>query len=140
MRAKGSGSIINTTSEAGFRPRPGMGVYAISKAGVNMLTQVLAQEWGQYNIRVNAIAPGAVKTRFTEEFRKDPAAVKQIEDDTALGRVAEPEEMAGAVLFLASEASSYMTGQTLVVDGGHFASVRTLLPTISQLTRDEPSS
>ena len=130
MRDKGSGNIINIASVGGVRPGIGMGVYSISKAGVIMLTQVLAQEWGQHNIRVNAIAPGTVRTKFSEALWENPAALKEREDNTALGRIAEPEEMANAALFLASEASSYMTGQTLLIDGGHFSSVRTLLSTI----------
>ncbi len=131
MRDKGGGTIINIASVDGFRPRVGLGVYSISKAGEIMLTQVLAQEWGQYNIRVNAIAPEVVRTRFSEASLKNPVAVRETENNTALGRIAEPEEIANAALFLASEASSYMTGQTLVLDGGHFSSVRTMLSTIS---------
>lgn len=131
MRDKGGGSIINISSEDGIRPGLGVGVYSISKAGVIMLTQVLAQEWGQYNIRANAIAPGVVKTRFSEALWKNPVTRGAAEDSTALGRIAEPEEIVSAALFLASDASSYMTGQTIVLDGGHFSSVRTLLSTIS---------
>ncbi|MFC2017435.1 SDR family NAD(P)-dependent oxidoreductase [Chloroflexota bacterium] len=118
MRDKGGGTIINISSVNGFRPGVGTGVYSISKAGVNMLTQVLAQEWGQYNIRVNAIAPGLVRTRLSEARWKNPAFAGEIVNNTALGRIAEPDEMVNAALFLASEASSYMTGQTLVLDGG----------------------
>ena len=131
MRDKGGGTIINISSVAGIKPDVGLGVYSISKAGVIMLTQVLAQEWGQYNIRVNAIAPGVVRTKFSELLWTDPVMVKETKKNTALGRIAEPEEIANAALFLASEASSYMTGQTLLLDGGHFSSVRTLLSTIS---------
>lgn len=131
MRDKGGGTIINISSVAGIKPDVGLGVYSISKAGVIMLTQVLAQEWGQYNIRVNAIAPGVVRTKFSELLWTDPVIAKETEKNTALGRIAEPEEIANAALFLASEVSSYMTGQTLLLDGGHFSSVRTLLSTIS---------
>lgn len=131
MKDEGGGSIVNIASVAGFRPDVGLGVYSVSKAGIIMLTKVLAQEWGQYNIRTNAIAPGIVKTRFSEALWSNPLIREKSEDNTALGRMAEPEEIVGAVLFLASEASSYMTGQTIVLDGGHFASVRSLLPGIT---------
>ena len=131
MRGHGGGSIINVSSEDGIRPWLGLGVYSISKASVIMLTEVLAQEWGQYNIRVNTIAPGIVKTRFSEALWGDSLIREKIEDSTALGRIAQPEEIVGAALFLASEASSYITGQTIVLDGGHFSSVRTLLSTIA---------
>ena len=130
MREHGSGNIINLSSVGGVRPSVGMGVYSLSKAGVIMLTQVLAQEWGQYNIRVNAIAPGTIRTRCSEALWQNPTALKEREDNTSLGRIGEPEEMANAALFLASEASSYMTGQALVIDGGHFSSVKALLSTI----------
>jgi len=130
MRDTGGGNIINISSEDGFRPGVGLGVYSISKAGVIMLTQVLAQEWGQYNIRVNAIAPGVVKTRFSQALWTNPVIAKETEDNTALGHIAEPEEMANAALFLASEASSHMTGQTIMLDGGYFASLKQLLQVI----------
>jgi len=131
MRDKGGGSIINVASADGIRPRIGAGVYSISKAAIIMLTKVLAQEWGQYNIRVNAIAPGVVRTRFSEVLWTNPLIRERTEDSTALGRIAEPEEVAGAALFLATEASSYMTGETIVLDGGHFSCVGTLLSTIT---------
>ncbi len=131
MRDKGGGSIINVSSSAGITPDVGLGVYSISKAGVIMLTQVLAQEWGQYNIRVNAIAPGVVKTKLSSLLWSTSEIREKVEDSTALGRIAEPEEMVGAVLLLASDASSYMTGQTLVLDGGHSSDVRTFLSMLS---------
>ena len=127
MREIGGGSIINVSSEDGIRPFVGLGVYSISKAGVIMLTKVLAEEWGQYNIRVNAIAPGFVRTKFSEAIWNNPLMAKEIENNTALGRIAEPEEIVNAALFLVSESSSYMTGQTITLDGGHFASVRSFL-------------
>jgi len=132
MWDKGGGSIINVASEDAFRPGVGAGVYSITKAGVVMLTQVLAQEWGQYNIRVNAIAPGIVRTRFSEALWSNPAVLELRKSNTALGRIAEPEEIVGCALFLASEASSYVTGQTILVDGGHFSSIRTLLSAITK--------
>ena len=131
MRDKGGGTIINISSIDSIQPEVGLGVYAISKAGVSMLTRVLAQEWGQYNIRVNAIGPSAVRTKLTELMEKNPVHIKTYVNNIALGRIAEPEEMVNAALFLASEASSYMTGQILVLDGGHFSSVQTMLPAIS---------
>ena len=131
MRDIGGGSIINVASVNGIRPEVGSGVYAISKAGVIMLTKILAQEWGQYNIRVNAIAPGLIKTRFSEVLWSDSAAREVNEDSIALGRIGEAEEIAGAALFLASEASSYMTGQSIIMDGGHFSRIKTFLPTIT---------
>lgn len=131
MRESGGGSIINVTSVDGIRPRIGAGCYSISKAGIIMLTQVLAQEWGQYNIRVNGIAPGVVRTRFSEALWGNRVIRERTEDSAALGRIGEPEEIGGAAVFLASEASSYMTGHTIIIDGGHFSSVRTLLSTIA---------
>lgn len=132
MREKGGGNIINVSSRHAFKPGVGLGVYSVTKAGVISLTQVLAQEWGQYNIRVNAIAPGSVKTRLAGGLLSMPALVKEEEGNTALGRLAEPEEMVNAVIFLASDASSYMTGQTITLDGGHFASVRNFLSLIAK--------
>ena len=131
MRDRGGGIIINIASEDGIQPRIGLGVYAISKAGLIMLTKVLAEEWGQYNIRVNSIAPGVVKTRLSEALWDNALLRQKIEDNVALGRIAEPKEIVGAALFLASEASSYMTGQNILLDGGAFSSVRSLLSLIS---------
>jgi len=132
MRDKGGGTIVNTASEGGIRPGLGLGAYSISKAGVIMLTQVLAQELGRYNIRVNAIAPGVIKTRLSEALWSDPIRAKETESSTALGRLAEPEEMADTVLFFASDASSYITGQTILLDGGSYASVQTMLKALDE--------
>ena len=119
MKEQGGGSIINMSSIEGVRPQveSKLGVYSVSKAGVIMLTRVMAQEWGQYNIRVNAIAPGVVKTHFSEIFWKGPHA-EELAKRHALGRFAEPEDIVGAALYLASDASSYMTGEVLVLAGG----------------------
>ena len=117
MKEQGGGKIINVASVAGITPDI-LPVYSISKAGVIMATKVMAQQWAQYNIRVNAIAPGLVKTRFSEALWSNPAIEQAVMDRTPLRRVAEPDEMVGAVIFLASDASSYVTGHILVVDGG----------------------
>jgi NAD(P)-dependent dehydrogenase (short-subunit alcohol dehydrogenase family) len=117
MREKGGGKIINISSVAGITPDI-LPLYSISKAGVIMATKVMAQQWAQYNIRVNAIAPGLTKTRFSEALWNNPDILKMAMSKTPLGRPAEPEEMVGAVIYLASEASSYVTGQVIAVDGG----------------------
>lgn len=112
------GNIINIASTAALKAAPQMGAYCIAKAGVVMLTKVLAVELGQYNIRVNAVAPYIVKTKFSQPLWSEPEALKQIEAGIAVGRLAEPADIVGAVLFLAADASSYITGQTIIVDGG----------------------
>jgi len=115
------GNIINIASTAAMYTAPEMGAYCIAKAGVVMLTKILAVELAQYNIRVNAIAPSMVKTKFSQPLWSDPESLKQIEAGIPLGRLAEPEDITGSVLFLASDASSYITGHTIVVDGGSSA-------------------
>jgi len=117
MKEQGGGKIINVASVAGITPDI-LPVYSISKAGVIMATKVMAQQWAQYNIRVNAIAPGLTKTRFSQALWGTPDIVQGVIMRTPLRRVAEPDEMVGAVIFLASDASSYVTGHVLVVDGG----------------------
>jgi dehydrogenase/reductase SDR family protein 4 len=118
MREQGGGTIINTASVGGMRPGQMQGIYSITKAGLIMLTKVMATEWGKYNIRVNAIAPGVIKTRLSEALWKEPAVGEAATKRTALGRLGEPEDVAGAVLYLASDASSYVTGETIVISGG----------------------
>jgi NAD(P)-dependent dehydrogenase (short-subunit alcohol dehydrogenase family) len=118
MQHRGSGVIINIASVAGKIPLPGMGVYCVSKAGVLMLTKVLAAELASKNIRVNAIAPGFVKTKFSAAIWDNPQIEAKTLRTIPQKRIAEPEEVAGAALFLASDSSSYVTGETIVVDGG----------------------
>lgn len=118
MIKQGSGCILNVASAAGIRPFPGLGLYSVSKAGVIMLTQVLAAELGKYNIRVNAIAPGTTKTRLAQALWQTPEISKRIIEHTALERIGEPEDMVGAAILLASNASRHITGQTITVDGG----------------------
>jgi len=117
MREQGGGKIINIASTAGITPDI-LPVYSISKAGVIMATKVMAQQWAQYNIRVNCVAPGLTKTRFSEALWGNPDILQGAMFGTPLKRVGEPEEMVGAAIYFASDASSYVTGQVLAVDGG----------------------
>ena len=120
MIKQGGGVIIFTGSTNGFKPNRGVGVYSVSKAGAHLLAEVLAYELGKYNIRVNVLAPGATRTGMVKPALEyeDSKVEKAIAERTALGRIAETEDLKGAALFLASDASSFVTGQTLVVDGG----------------------
>ncbi len=114
-----SGSIINMSSTAGIMLNPGRIAYSAAKAGVVNLTQNLAMELGPYNIRVNALAPGLIVTERTKVLAsKDPAVFETRRKNTALKRLGAPEEVAGAAVYLASDASSYVTGNLLVVSGG----------------------
>jgi NAD(P)-dependent dehydrogenase (short-subunit alcohol dehydrogenase family) len=112
------GSIINMASVAGLTASPQQAIYCVSKAGLIMLTRVLARELGPHNIRVNCICPGVIKTRLSEALWKDPHAEQQSAHLKALGRVGETEELIGAALYFASDASSFTTGASLQVDGG----------------------
>jgi len=116
--AQGGGKIINLASVAGLRPSPGMGLYGISKAAILLMTQQLAVELGPSNIQVNAIAPGVIKTRFSEVLWQTPEIAEPVLARLPLGRFGEPDDVAGLALFLASRASDYVTGAVFVVDGG----------------------
>jgi len=118
MVSQKRGNIINIASTAALKAAAEMGAYCIAKAGVVMLTKVLAVELGQYNIRVNAVAPYIVKTKFSQPLWSEPEALKQIESEIPVGRLAETGDITGAVLFLAADASGYITGQTIIADGG----------------------
>jgi NAD(P)-dependent dehydrogenase (short-subunit alcohol dehydrogenase family) len=118
MHQRGGGVIINIASVAGMTPLPGMGVYSVSKAGVLMLTKVLAAELAPQNIRVNAIAPGFIKTRFSAAIWDNPQGEEATLKAIPQKRIADPQEITGAALYLASDASSYVTGETIVIDGG----------------------
>jgi len=120
IAAGGGGSIINLGSAAGFVPFRGIGDYCISKAGVFMLTKILANELASHEIRVNALGPGLVETPMAATILNDEVASKQILDITPMKRFAQPEEIADAALFLASDESAYITGEMLSIDGGMF--------------------
>ena len=109
--------MINTASTAAFRAGE-LNIYCVTKAAYVMLTQVMAKEWGQWGIRVNAIAPGVIKTRLSEMLWKEPAVGERAAQATPLLRLGEPEEVASIVLFLASDMAKYVTGETIAVDGG----------------------
>jgi NAD(P)-dependent dehydrogenase (short-subunit alcohol dehydrogenase family) len=118
MRARKAGSIILVSSIGGLRGSPIIGVYCITKAADIQMVKNLAREFGPDNVRINAIAPGLVKTDFAKALWENPENLKASTANACLGRIGEPHEIAGAAVFLASEASSFMTGQTIVLDGG----------------------
>jgi NAD(P)-dependent dehydrogenase (short-subunit alcohol dehydrogenase family) len=111
------GAVLNIASTGGLRPSVGLGVYDVTKAGVIMLTRQLARELGG-RVRVNCIAPGLFKTRFAEALWSNDAVRERVVQGNPFGRIGSPEEIAGAAVFLVSDAASYVNGQVLVVDGG----------------------
>jgi NAD(P)-dependent dehydrogenase (short-subunit alcohol dehydrogenase family) len=119
MKEKKKGSIINIASVEGLKPNMGLGLYGVSKAALIMLTKSQASEWGKYGIRTNAICPGLIKTKFSQALWSNEQLMKQVEHHLPLRRAAEPIEMAGLAVYLASDASSYTTGAILNADGGH---------------------
>jgi NAD(P)-dependent dehydrogenase (short-subunit alcohol dehydrogenase family) len=113
------GRIINMSSQAGFAALPTESIYCMTKAGIAHLTKCLAVEWGKYNITVNAVAPTFIHTPGTEEYLSVPTnRADTVERIAALHRIGEPMEVAGAVVFLASDAASLITGHTMLIDGG----------------------
>ena len=118
MAERGGGSVIIISSIGGLRGSAQLGLYAISKAADMQLARNICVEWGPKNIRANAIAPGLVRTDFARALWEDPVLYRKRTKDTPLQRIGEPDEIAGAAVFLASAAGSFVTGQTLVIDGG----------------------
>jgi 2-deoxy-D-gluconate 3-dehydrogenase len=121
MKKAGGGKIINISSIAARKAAMGMGIYCVAKAGVEMLTKVLAVELSQYNINVNAVAPGMVKTKFSQPFWSNEDMLKELTKTIPMGRIAETDDVVGAVLFLASGLSDFVTGEIITVDGGAMA-------------------
>ncbi|EDM80145.1 short chain dehydrogenase [Plesiocystis pacifica SIR-1] len=121
MQTRGGGRIINIASVAGRRVQPGMGVYCVSKAAVCMLTQVLAVELADAKINVNALTPGFVKTKFSSAIWGNEAIGKAVLKSIPQHRMAQPEEIANLIQFLASDASSFVTGSIIDIDGGQLA-------------------
>jgi len=121
MRARKDGSIILISSIGGVRGTPVIGAYAISKAADMQLSRNLAAEFGRDNIRVNTIAPGLIQTDFARALWENPEILKRATERAPLGRIGQPDEIAGMAVFLASQAGAFTTGQTFVIDGGQTA-------------------
>lgn len=121
MRKQGGGVIVNVASVNGLRPAPLQAVYSMAKAAVISLTQVMARECAPDGIRVNAVLPGLTDTKFASALTQNPAILKQVLAIVPQARVAQPDEIAPAVLYLSSPAAGYVTGALLAVDGGYLA-------------------
>lgn len=118
MKASGGGAIVNVASINGVTPGDYQGIYSITKAAVISMTKTFAKECAQFNIRVNALLPGGTDTKFASTLVNNPKILEQLMHHVPMKRVAQPEEMAGTVLYLVSNASSYTTGTSINVDGG----------------------
>lgn len=122
MKTRGGGKVINLASVAGRAPQTGMGIYCVSKAAVIMLTEVLAGELAADNIQVNAIAPGFIQTKFSSAIWSNPSVNEMVVNKIPQKRIAQPSELTGIALYLASDASSFTTGGTFTIDGGQLIS------------------
>ncbi len=118
MMEQKKGRIINITTVGAEKAELGMAAYGCSKAALKMLTRCMAREWAQYGINVNAVGPGLTRTDFSKPIWSNPEVAKHVAQGIPKGRLAEPEEIVGSVLFLASEAAAFITGQSIYVDGG----------------------
>lgn len=119
MKSRGGGSVINISSIEGITPGQGLGLYSVSKAALIQLTKVLAREWGKDNIRANAICPGLIETKFSEALTSNEKILKMVMMKQALPMLAQPEDIAGLAVFLASDASKFVTGAAISADGGY---------------------
>lgn len=119
MQERGGGSVINISSIGGLHPEPMLGIYSVSKAALISLTKVLASEWGPANVRVNAVCPGLVKTKFSQALWQSDEILRRFTEELPLRRIAQPDEIGPLAVFLASRASGYCTGGVFTIDGGH---------------------
>jgi len=122
MKSRGGGSIINIASVEALTPGMGLGLYSTSKAALLMLTKNQAKEWGKYGIRVNALCPGLIKTKFSAALWQNEKVLQKIENALPSGRMGMPEELMGILALLASDAGAYITGGVYTVDGGYMIS------------------
>jgi dehydrogenase/reductase SDR family member 4 len=122
IERKVAGSIINISSVSGLKPQPGGLLYSFTKAGLIMMTRSWAQEFGPHGIRVNALAPGLIQTDFSEYYWKDDVRREAVQAQQPIRRLGQPDDVAGLALYLASDDSSFVTGQVFVIDGGYSAS------------------
>jgi NAD(P)-dependent dehydrogenase (short-subunit alcohol dehydrogenase family) len=132
MMANGGGAMVNITSMGGIHPAPGGGAYGATKSGLAQMTELMSVEWGPSGIRVNAVAPGFIHAGMSAPFFKDPVVRELRGGGVPLRRLGTAEDVAEAVMFLASDAASYISGQELAVDGGVINSV------LAQLPRERP--
>ena len=121
LKQRGGGSIINISSIGGLTPEHGIGIYSVSKAGLINLTKAMAQDWGSDNIRVNAICPGLIKTKFSEALWGNEPILDRFLQQIPLNRVGTSEDIAGLAVYLASDAAAYCTGGVYLIDGGYAA-------------------
>ena len=118
MAARGGGAIVNVASVDGIQPGKGRVIYGMTKAAVISMTKGMAKEYGNHGIRVNALLPGFTDTKLASALKNAPGMQKYMDENLAISRMAQPDEMVGAVLYMVSDASSYFTGQGMVVDAG----------------------
>ena len=121
LKQRGGGSIINISSIGGLTPEHGIGIYSVSKAGLINLTKAMAQDWGSDNIRVNAICPGLIKTKFSDALWGNEPILDRFLQQIRLNRVGTSEDIAGLAVYLASDAAAYCTGGVYLIDGGYAA-------------------
>lgn len=119
LKQRGGGSIIHISSIGGLKPEAGIGIYSVSKAAIINLTQAMAQDWGPDNIRVNAICPGLIRTKFSQALWQNDEILERFVKQIPLGKPGEPDNIAGLAVFLASDAAAYCTGGAYLVDGGY---------------------